>query len=46
MVAKAVETSEPLPERYNKLFKIWFLLGWPAFVGFVAVFFLMVFKSV
>lgn len=46
MTAKAVETGEPLPPRYSKLFKIWFLLGWPAFIGLVAVFFLMVFKPV
>ena len=42
MVAEALESGEPLPARYHKLFKIWFLLGWPAFVGLVAVFYLMV----
>ena len=46
MAAQAVETGEALPERYYKLFKIWFLLGWPAFIGLVIVFFLMVFKPV
>ena len=46
MTAKSVETGEPLPPRYFKLFKIWFLLGWPAFIGLVIVFFLMVFKPV
>lgn len=44
MATHAVETNSALPARYNKLFKIWFLLGWPAFIGLVAVFFLMVFK--
>lgn len=46
MAAHAVETGEALPEHYYKLFKIWFLLGWPAFIGLVIVFFLMVFKPV
>ena len=46
MAAYAVETGELLPERYYKLFKVWFLLGWPAFIGLVIVFFLMVFKPV
>lgn len=29
---------------YGRLFRTWFLLGWPAFAGLVAVFFLMVMK--
>jgi uncharacterized membrane protein len=29
---------------YLKLFRWWFLLGWPAFIGLVLVFFLMVLK--
>lgn len=43
---EAVENSTELPARYNKLFKIWFLLGWPAFIGLVFVFYLMVDKPV
>lgn len=31
-------------ERYDRLFRAWFLLGWPAFGGLVVVFFLMVLK--
>lgn len=46
MVAEAVTNGTELPERYHKLFKIWFLLGWPAFIGLVVVFFLMVVKPV
>lgn len=46
MVAEAVDSGGELPERYYKLFKVWFLLGWPAFFGLAAVFFLMVFKPV
>jgi uncharacterized membrane protein len=29
---------------YGRLFRTWFLLGWPAFGGLVVVFFLMVLK--
>ena len=46
MVENALENKSELPERYFKLFKIWFILGWPAFIGLVMVFFLMVFKPV
>jgi len=46
MCIEASENGTELPERYNKLFKIWFLLGWPAFLGLVAVFYLMVAKPV
>jgi len=44
MCIAASESGTELPERYNKLFKIWILLGCPAFVGLVAVFYLMVAK--
>lgn len=46
MLTHAVKTGEDLPARYYKLFKIWFILGWPAFIGLVIVFFLMVMKPV
>jgi uncharacterized membrane protein len=32
------------PQAYERLRRIWFLLGWPAFLGLVAVFWLMVAK--
>ena len=44
MCIEASKSGAELPERYNTLFKIWFLLGWPAFVGLIAVFYLMVAK--
>lgn len=44
MVRVGHEEGTPLPERYDKLFRIWFLLGWPAFSGLVVVFFMMVAK--
>lgn len=46
MVAQAVKTGEDLPPRYNKLFKIWFILGWPAFASVGIIVFLMVVKPV
>ncbi|HAG97242.1 MAG: hypothetical protein CMK83_03955 [Pseudomonadales bacterium] len=46
MCIAASESGSELPERYNKLFKIWFFLGWPAFLSLVAVFYLMVAKPV
>ena len=44
MLMQAIKDDAELPERYGKLFRIWFLLGWPAFIGLVGIFFLMVFK--
>ena len=44
MCIEAAENGSGLPERYNRLFKIWILLGWPAFLGLVVVFYLMVAK--
>jgi uncharacterized membrane protein len=34
----------PLPVQYERLFRIWFALGWPAFIGVIAIFALMIFK--
>ncbi|MCF6264613.1 MAG: DUF2269 domain-containing protein [Xanthomonadales bacterium] len=46
MVLHSIEAGTELPARYSKLFKTWFVLGWPAFIGLVTVFFLMVMKPV
>lgn len=46
MCIEASENGTELPERYSNLFKIWMLLGWPAFLGLIAVFYLMVAKPV
>jgi len=43
----AVEASTKgtaLPEVYGRYFRDWFLLGWPAFIGVLMVFYLMVAK--
>jgi uncharacterized membrane protein len=44
IVNKSFKENIKLPAEYYKLFKIWFYLGWPAFISLVIIFFLMVFK--
>lgn len=34
----------PLPDAYNRLFRWWFALGWPAFLGIIGIYALMVGK--
>jgi len=46
ILIKSAAEGTKLPARYYTLFKIWFVLGWPAFVGLAIVFFLMVLKPV
>jgi len=46
IVAQCSETGAALPPRYNQLFKIWFVLGWPAFLSLIVIFYLMVEKPV
>ena len=44
LAARAAETEMPLPAAYGKAMRLWFTLGWPAFLGLVVVFLLMVAK--
>lgn len=46
MAKAAVESNKALPDRYDHLFKLWFILGWPAFAGVVAIYWMMVAKPV
>lgn len=46
MCKDSIESNSDLPLRYHKLFKIWFLLGWPAFTGVIIIFYLMVVKPI
>lgn len=41
LAAAAAAAGLPLPDRYHRLFRIWFILGWPAFIGVIAIFALM-----
>ena len=38
----ALQTSRPLPSDYDRYFRYWFILGWPAFVAMIAIFWLMI----
>lgn len=42
--AAAAEQDVPLPEAYHRAMRIWFSLGWPAFLALVVAFWLMVAK--
>jgi uncharacterized membrane protein len=44
-IAKAsLEGTTPLPQRYFRYLRLWFILGWPAFTAVLAIFYLMIFK--
>jgi len=42
----AVRESAPLPGLYHRYMRIWFILGWPAFLSVIAIFYLMVARPV
>jgi len=42
--AAADAAGEPLPAAYHRSFRIWFWLGWPAFLSVITIVHLMVFK--
>ena len=46
MCVQAAATGSELPPRYHRLFRIWFSLGWPAFLALIGIFYLMVEKPV
>lgn len=46
MLITSAENGTSLPSKYFTLFKIWLVFGWPAFIGLIIIFFLMVKKSV
>jgi uncharacterized membrane protein len=46
MAKQAAMNGTALPNKYYKYMRIWFILGWPAFISLIIVFFLMVFKPV
>jgi uncharacterized membrane protein len=41
---EAALDAKPLPDTYRRLFRIWFVLGWPAFAGVLAIFALMIWQ--
>jgi uncharacterized membrane protein len=46
ILTECVATGAEIPARYDRLFRVWFCLGWPAFLSLVAIFCLMVVKPV
>jgi len=44
LAAAAARAGAPLPPAYDRLFRIWLALGWPAFLGVIAIFALMIIK--
>ena len=44
LAAEAARKGKALPARYHRYFKVWFWLGWPAFVGVIAIFALMLWR--
>jgi len=43
-IVDGARDGEALPARYFRLSRIWFALGWPAFIGVVAIYWLMITK--
>lgn len=44
MAEAAAREGTPLPPRYRRYFRIWFVLGWPAFAAMLVIVWLMVAK--
>ena len=44
MACKAAAARGPLPPRYFRYYRYWFVLGWPAFAGVLAILWLMIAK--
>lgn len=46
LAEQAVAAGEPLPPAYYRLFRWWFILGWPAFGAILVIFHLMIQRPV
>jgi uncharacterized membrane protein len=44
LAAYAAANKVPLPAAYRAYYRRWFTLGWPAFVGILVIFYLMIAK--
>jgi uncharacterized membrane protein len=44
MAEDAARSGRPLTQRFWRYHRVWTALGWPAFIAFIAIFFLMVVK--
>ena len=46
LAAQAASDGQALSPRYHQLMRYWFVLGWPAFLSVMGIFYLMVFKRI
>jgi uncharacterized membrane protein len=46
LATAAAEADQPLSERYNRLFNLWFIFGFPAFAAVLAILWLMITRPV
>jgi len=46
LAREAAASGSPLPERYFKLYRIWFACGFPAFFAVLAILWLMVTRPI
>ncbi len=44
LACESLSAGAPLSPQYFRYLRYWFALGWPAFAGVLAIFYLMVFK--
>lgn len=44
LTADALREGQPVPPLVERYMRLWFVLGWPAFTAFIAIFYLMVAK--
>jgi len=44
LAASAAANGAPLPSAYFRAMRVWFVLGWPAFLAVIAIFWLMIAK--
>jgi len=44
MAKYAYENSQGLPQKYYQYYRYWFILGWPAFISLIIVYYLMTAK--
>ena len=46
LAEQAVADGSELPADYHRLYRTWFILGWPAFAGVLGIYWLMIAKPV
>ena len=44
LAARAASEGEALPALYDRYFRLWFVLGWPAFAAVLGIYWLMIAK--